>query len=425
MEMLRRELRSSKYSSRPMLGSFSACRNVTGILSDTRSLARILHEHGAFACFDFAASGPYVQIDLRSGELEGYDAVFLSTHKFVGGPGTPGILLMSKSLYYLSSSPPSTCGGGTVCFVNCFNEKDTVYYDDIEEREHAGTPPIVQKIRASLAFWVKEYMGNHLIETREKMWTDRALQRLLPNPNVLGNTSVKRQPIISFLIYTASLDREKESRDKSAYMWRERATMKDKPLHGRRFVTKLLNDLFGIQARGGCACAGPYGHILLNVDNEQSLAFRAAIQKGHNGLKPGWTRISFSYCMSITEFEFVLAAIEFLAMYGQRLLPLYSFNWKTGDWTFRKNVLKNVEGEEHVLNLIKNLKVTGTQTLGGGGGGAPCSYGSNDSSETGGYEDKYKMYLETASYVARSLPKFPPKRRVPEGVNPDLITFRI
>ncbi|XXG59896.1 hypothetical protein AAC387_Pa04g1900 [Persea americana] len=433
MDMLRQELRSPKYSDRPMLGSFSACSNVTGIYTDTRALARLLHEHGAFACFDFAASGPYVQIDLRSGELEGYDAVFLSPHKFVGGPGTPGILLMSKTLYYLRSDPPSTCGGGTVAFVNGFNEKDTLYYEDIEEREDAGTPAIVQKIRAALAFWVKEYMGHHLIDTQETLWIDRALHRLLPNPNVhiLGNTSVRRQPILSFLIQTTSLDRTAEASEKGVFMWKERATRKDKPLHGR-FVTKLLNDLFGIQARGGCACAGPYGHVLLGVNVQQSLAFRSAIQKGYNGLKPGWTRVSFSYYMSVTEFEFLLAAIEFVAVYGQRFLPLYHFNWKTGDWTFRKTALQKLVGEERALAL-NSLKLGGTRMFGDRGyrsesPSTPQSqtHGSGIGGGSGpGMEHKYAMYLETARYVARSLPKFPPQRRVPEGVDLDLVLFRI
>ncbi|CAN6463842.1 unnamed protein product [Victoria cruziana] len=285
MEELRRELKSTKYANRPLLGSFSACSNVTGIHTDTRALARLLHEHGAFACFDFAASGPYVKIDMRSGELEGYDAVFLSPHKFVGGPGTPGILLLNNSLYCLQSSPPSTCGGGTVAFVNGFSEQDTLYYEEIEEREDAGTPAIVQKIRAALAFWVKEYMGYHLIDSQESFWLEHALKRLLSNPNVvvLGNAKAKRQPIISFLVRTTSPAEtrdsgEKGDRKRGMFMWGERATRRDKPLHGR-FVTRLLNDLFGIQARGGCACAGPYGHILLDVGKERSLAFRSAIQK--------------------------------------------------------------------------------------------------------------------------------------------------
>lgn len=420
MEQLRRELKSSNYTNRPMLGSFSACSNVTGIICDTRTLARVLHEHGAFACFDFAASGPYVQIDLQSGELEGYDAIFLSPHKFVGGPGTSGILLMSKTLYQLRSSAPSTCGGGTVSYVNGFDEKDTLYYENIEDREDAGTPPIVQKIRAALAFWLKEYMGNHLIETQENTFADRALQRLLPNPNIqiLGNSSVKRQPILSFLIYTTSLDQKKESLDKNPNMWRERKTKKDKPLHGR-FVTRLLNDLFGIQARGGCACAGPYGHILLNVDVEESLAFRTAIQKGYNGIKPGWTRLNFIYYMSVTEVEFILEALEFLASYGQRFLPLYHFNWKTGDWTFRENILKNVRGLEfssmqHIRGGIDDINTTPNKEK-----------ESDAKSSSTSIEHKYTTYLETANNIARCLPKSPPQRRIPKKIDPNLVTFRI
>ncbi|CBI37550.3 unnamed protein product, partial [Vitis vinifera] len=184
IEALRQKLESYQHANRPLLGSFSACSNVTGIYSNTRALAELLHQYGAFACFDFAASGPYVEVDMRSGEIDGYDAIFLSPHKFLGGPGTPGILLMSKILYRLGSSPPSTCGGGTVSFVNGFNEKDTLYADDIEEREDAGTPPIIQKIRTALAFWVKEYIGYNVIEQLEHKYTEAALQRLLPNQNI-------------------------------------------------------------------------------------------------------------------------------------------------------------------------------------------------------------------------------------------------
>ncbi|VAH43068.1 unnamed protein product [Triticum turgidum subsp. durum] len=342
---LRRALGSPEYADRPMLGSFSACSNVTGVMTDTREIARVLHQHGAFACFDFAASGPYVKIDMKSGAADGYDAVFLSPHKFVGGPGTPGILLMNKSLYKLNSQPPSTCGGGTMAYVNGFNEEvskqikhhcqDTLYYDDIEEREDAGTPPILQKIRASLAFWVKEYVGYDTMDLHERLFSEMAMKRLLHNPNVmvLGNTNAHHIPIFSFLIYPSVTVKEKPfdafgepSCDKQL------ETMKHKQLslHGR-FVTRLLNDLFGIQARGGCACAGPYGHTLLNVDNELSLCIRSAVLEGYSGLKPGWTRLSFSYYLSKEEFKFILSAIEFIATYGHRFLSLYKFDWITGN----------------------------------------------------------------------------------------------
>lgn len=156
--------------------------------------------------------------------------------------------------------------------------QDTLYYEDIEEREDAGTPPIIQKIRASLAFWVKEYIGYDTMGLRERVYSEMAMKRLLQNPNVkvLGNTSVHRLPIFSFLIYPSVTD--KLSGQPVSDTLLENARRKQLPLHGR-FVTRLLNDLFGIQARGGCACAGPYGHILLNVDNELSLRIRSAILK--------------------------------------------------------------------------------------------------------------------------------------------------
>ncbi|GAU46840.1 hypothetical protein TSUD_83470 [Trifolium subterraneum] len=260
MEALKLQLETYKDTNRPLLGSFSACSNVTGIYSDTRAIARLLHQYNGFACFDFAASGPYMEIDMKSGQIDGYDVVFISTHKFLGGPDSPGVLLMNKALYRLRSSPPSTCGGGTVNYVNGFNEKDTLYLEDIEERENGGTPPIIQTIRAALAFWVKEYINYEEIEKREQLYINNALKRLVPNPNIviLGNLCTKRQAILSFVIYSS--------------------TNRSKMLNGS-FVATLLNDIFGIQARGGCACAGPYGHDLLNINESQSFAVRSAIQE--------------------------------------------------------------------------------------------------------------------------------------------------
>ncbi|KAK6942950.1 Aminotransferase class V domain [Dillenia turbinata] len=417
VEALKNQLETYQRTNRPMLGSFSACSNVTGIYTDTRALASLLHHYGAFACFDFAASGPYVDIDMRSGEIDGYDAIFLSPHKFAGGPGSPGILLMSKILYRLQSSPPSTCGGGTVSYVNPYDEKDTLYCDNVEEREDAGTSQIIQKIRASLAFWVKEYIGYEVIENHENKFVAMALNRLLPNPNIwiLGNTSAKRQAILSFLIHTTSnsspIDKQNElgigsdannGGERNIFMWREFGNVKDKPLHGP-FVAKLLNDLFGIQARGGCSCAGPYGHYLLEVDEFHSLAFRSAIQKGFSGVKPGWTRVDFSYFMLKEEFEFILAAMEFIAMYGQRFLALYKFNWKTGVWTFKKKAFKeNLFGRPEVsrFNVTTPTKQS-DQML-----------------------NKYVSYLESAKQIAHSLPKFPP-RKIPEDIDLKALYFRV
>lgn len=434
MEALRLQLHLYKSKHRPMLGSFSACSNVTGIYSDTRAIAQLLHQYGAFACFDFAASGPYVKIDMKSGQIDGYDAVYLSPHKFLGGPGSPGILLMNKILYQLGSSPPSTCGGGTVDFVNGFNEKDTLYVENIEEREDAGTPPIIQKIRTALAFWVKEYIGHDTIERWEHFYIEKALKRLLPNPNieVLGNTTEKRQAVLSFLVYTTSYSTAAENISpegnidgdddmRGLYLWRETGNKRDKPLHGP-FVAKLLNDLFGIQARGGCACAGPYGHSLLKVDEAQSLAFRSAIEMGYSGVKPGWTRVSFPYYMSKEEFEFTMAALEFLAIYGQRFLPLYHFNWKTGAWTFKKRAMEALKGmKNNCYYCGTSLPNDTTQCK-----NSECNKINNAKETTNNSViNKYAKYLATAKFTATLLPKFPPHRRIPEDIDLKLVTFRI
>ncbi|CAL4984797.1 unnamed protein product [Urochloa decumbens] len=404
LDALRRALAAPEHANRPMLGAFSACSNVTGVITDTRAIARILHQHGAFACFDFAASGPYVDIDMRSGEMDGYDAVFLSPHKFVGGPGTPGILLMNKALYRLAGHPPTTCGGGTVAYVNGFSEEDTVYYSDIEEREDAGTPAIVQKVRASLAFWVKEHVGRGgAISLRERAYADAAMSRLLANPNikVLGNVSAaaaRRLPIFSFLVYPP------DSGDRRL------------PLHGR-FVARLLNDLFGIQARGGCACAGPYGHTLLGVGEELSLRIRDAIVGGYHGVKPGWTRVSFSYYMSGEEVRFVLDAVEFVAAHGHRFLPLYGFDWATGNWAFRRRTFKRLAIREDLLR--------------GGGDRRRRHAGEGTTKkaagDAGALGDKYESYLESATRIALSLPDTYDElvSSVPKGLDPDIILFRV
>ncbi|OMO56267.1 Aminotransferase, class V/Cysteine desulfurase [Corchorus olitorius] len=430
IEALRQKLESYKYANRPLLGSFSACSNVTGIETDTREIAKLLHEYGGFVCFDFAASGPYVEIDMRSGEMDGYDAIFLSPHKFLGGPGSPGILLMSKALYQLGSSPPSTCGGGTVNYVNGFNERDTLYVDDIEERENGGTPQIIQMIRAALAFWVKEYIGYQVIEKQEKSYIQRALDRLIPNQNiwVLGNTSKdkERQAILSFLVYSttnSSLDETQEKLENGLFMWGETGKKRDKPLHGP-FVATLLNDLFGIQARGGCACAGPYGHSLLDIDETRSLAFREAIEKGYVGAKPGWTRVSFPYYMSNEEFEFILAALEFVAIYGQRFLPLYHFDLRTGSWIIRKKALKDLIGKEnshgnHVLPLataFQAIRIDRDKSY---------QYNDAENGDASSIIGKYASYLKSAKRIAAHLPKFPSERRFSENIDLDLLPFRV
>ncbi|RVW86853.1 putative cysteine desulfurase [Vitis vinifera] len=383
IEALRQKLESYQHANRPLLGSFSACSNVTGIYSNTRALAELLHQYGAFACFDFAASGPYVEVDMRSGEIDGYDAIFLSPHKFLGGPGTSGILLMSKILYRLGSSPPSTCGGGTVSF-------DTLYADDIEEREDAGTPPIIQKIRTALTFWVKEYIGYNVIEQLEHKYTEAALQRLLPNQNIriLGNTTEKRQAILSFLVYstTNSSSDGREETEGRFYMWRETGNKRGKPLDGP-FVAKLLNDLFGIQARGGCACAGPYGHSLLNVTRPVHL---------HSDLPSKiylWPAVP-----SFVPLQLENRQLDFQEEGTQRN-------------TSREGKQQNF-GDLSLARAMQTFDLTGAEE----------HHNADDNDQV---VKKYTSYLETAKYIASLLRKFPPQRRVPEDIELGLVSFRV
>ena len=299
-------LRDARPTGRPLMGSFSAASNVTGAITDTRAVARLLHQHGALAFFDFAAAAPHCEIDMRLGEPDGFDAVFISAHKLVGGPGAPGILMFDPALYRLRV--PSTAGGGTVAHVSSQEHR---FVDDIEQREDAGTPGTVQCIRAALAFMVRQSVGVATIERIEGEMIRSAITRLRRHPHIelLGNLDAPRLAILSFLVRTSD----------------------GRYLHPR-LVVRLLNDLFGIQARGGCACAGPYAHRLLGITAARADAFRDAVLAGFEAVKPGWTRLNFSYFIEPAEFEFLQHAIEFIAEHGARFIPLYRCDWQTGAW---------------------------------------------------------------------------------------------
>ena len=311
-EVLRRRL--EEFADRPLLiGSFSAASNVTGILSDTHGVSTLLHEHGALAFWDYAACGPYVDIDMqpRCAEhpLSYKDAVFLSPHKFIGGPGTPGILLVRRE--HVRNSVPETVGGGTVAYVN---PEEHVYVSDPEHREEGGTPAIIESIRAGLVFDLKDQVGIDVIRAREDDFLHRAITSWSANPaiEVLGNTDTERLSIISFVM----------RRPGGRY------------LH-HNFVVAVLNDLFGIQSRGGCSCAGPYGHRLLGIDVERSHAFEREISHGCEGIKPGWVRINFNYFISEPVFRYLVEAVHLTAEFGHRLLPLYNFEASSGLWQHR------------------------------------------------------------------------------------------
>jgi selenocysteine lyase/cysteine desulfurase len=310
LEALEREL--TTHAARPLkIGSFSAASNVTGILSDTRAISVLLHRFRALSFWDFGAAAPYVDIELapqRPGpdaELDFKDAVFISPHKFIGGPGTPGILAGRRDLF--TNRVPTMPGGGTVAYVNALEH---VYLEDVEHREEGGTPAIVESIRAGLVFQLKEAVGEPAIREREASFIRRAIRRWEANPNiqVLGSHSLERLSIVSFVVRHAG-----------------------RYLH-HNFVVALLNDLFGVQSRGGCSCAGPYGHRLLGIDIETSHEFEREIGRGCEGIKPGWVRVNFNYFISETVFEFLLDAVDFVATEGWRLVPDYRFDPATGLW---------------------------------------------------------------------------------------------
>jgi selenocysteine lyase/cysteine desulfurase len=298
---------------RPLrIGSFSAASNVTGIVSDTRAIAALLHRHGALSFWDFAAAGPYVQIDMgpaHGDPLTCKDAIFLSPHKFIGGPGTPGVLVARRAL--LRNRVPTVPGGGTVAYVNPAEHR---YLDDPVEREEGGTPAIVESIRAGLVFQLKEAVGTDTIQALERSFIGRAMASWGANPNIelLGNLQAERLSIVSFVV-----------RHGGRY------------LH-HNFVVALLNDLFGIQSRGGCSCAGPYGHRLLGIDIDRSHAFEREIARGCEGIKPGWVRVNFNYFISEAVFDYLLEAVHLVADQGWKLLGDYRFDPASGLWRHRR-----------------------------------------------------------------------------------------
>lgn len=300
-----------QHAGRPLkIGSFSAASNVTGIITDQSAVAVLLHRYGALSFWDYAAAAPYIGIDMDpDGPDDAHkDAIFISPHKFIGGPGTPGVLVARKELF--RNKVPAVPGGGTVAYVNT---EEHQYLTDIEHREEGGTPAIIESIRAGLVFQLKMAVGSDRIRELEHGFIERAIASWRANPNIeiLGNPDADRLSIVSFVV-----------RYEGRY------------LH-HNFVVALLNDLFGIQSRGGCSCAGPYGHRLLGIDIDTSHQYEQEILRGCEGIKPGWVRVNFNYFLSVETFDFIVEAVHLIANEGWKLLGCYRFDTHTGGWRHR------------------------------------------------------------------------------------------
>jgi selenocysteine lyase/cysteine desulfurase len=280
-----------------IIGSFSAASNVTGIITDPDPVTRILKAHGALAVWDYAGGGPYLPMSMGQGDTC-KDAIVVSPHKFPGGPGASGVLVVNKNM--VTRRSPSWPGGGTVSFVSPWRHD---YSTDLATREEAGTPNVIGDIRAALAFIVKDAVAEDEIAEREARYNRMAIAGWGKNPNLtlLGSEDAHRLPIYSFLV-----------RDDAG-----------NPVHQQLF-TRMLSDIYGIQARGGCACAGPYAHRLLGIDQSTSDELHAALSAGEEMKKPGWVRLNFSYLMSEDTVRFIIDSVNDLSRRTSEFAPFYS-----------------------------------------------------------------------------------------------------
>ncbi|MBS1651551.1 MAG: aminotransferase class V-fold PLP-dependent enzyme [Bacteroidetes bacterium] len=275
-----------KYANRKIkIAAITSCSNVTGIITPYMDIAKIMHNHNGLCFVDFACSAPYININMHVNDENGayLDAVFFSPHKFLGGPGTCGVLVFNKKLYH--NSVPDNPGGGTVDWTNPWGQHK--YISDIEQREDGGTPPFLQTIKTAMCCLLKNEMGVENIKKREEEILKIIWDKLdnISNLHILARDQKERLGVISFYI---------------------------EGLHYNLGVN-MLNDKFGIQVRGGCSCAGTYGHYLLEVDKEYSKSITDLINKGDYSEKPGWIRLSIHPTHTNEEVLFICDAIKALA----------------------------------------------------------------------------------------------------------------
>lgn len=293
------------------IGAFSAASNVTGVRTDLPALTRLLHAHGARSVIDFAAAAPYIPVHLAQsapGAGDRIDAAFLSPHKFPGGPGASGILVADREM--IAGPLPGVVGGGTVSYVTATAH---TYVTDPERREEGGTPGIIENIRAGMVLQLKSDIGAEEIARREHDLAERLRAGLAPVPglHLLGPADAPRLGIFSFNLVAGA-----------------------RGLH-HNFVVALLNDLFGLQTRGGCSCAGPYGHALLGIDEAHAARHEGAVHRGLAAFRPGWARLGVNYFFSDAQIDYISAAIALIARRGGDLIKLYRLDGASGVWRVR------------------------------------------------------------------------------------------
>ncbi|MCX6305210.1 MAG: aminotransferase class V-fold PLP-dependent enzyme [Bacteroidetes bacterium] len=294
------------------IGSFTACSNVTGIRTPYHAMARLMHEYGGLAFIDFAASAPYEAIDMHpANAIEKLDAVMFSPHKFLGGPGSSGVLIFDSSLYH--SKVPDQPGGGTVDWTNAWGEYK--FIDDIEIREDGGTPGFLQAIKTALAIELKDQMGVQQMHKREKVLVGMAFKKLqmIPGIHILADNIIDRLGIISF--YADSIH--------------------------YNLIVRLLSDRFGVQVRGGCACAGTYGHYLLNVSHDKSKKITDKINTGDLSEKPGWVRLSLHPTLKDKELNFILDAIGQIVKNHKEWEADYTYDKHTNEFRHKQGATGN------------------------------------------------------------------------------------
>lgn len=295
LEWLKADLQ--RESARPIkVASVIASSNVTGVETPYREIAKLMHREGGWCFVDFAASAPYVDIDMHPACDEWLDAIFFSPHKFLGGPGSSGVLVFNKALY--RNRIPDTPGGGTVTWTNPWGEHE--YVEDIEQRESGGTPAILQTLRTAYAIQLKDEMGTDRIWAREQALNAYFFERLkmISGVNVLSDQHKARLSIFSIVF------------DQCDY----------------RAAVRELSDAYGVETRGGCACAGSYGHYLLGIDRTTSAEIAAQIDQGNEAVKPGWVRVSLHPTMTLADVDRIADAIECVSI---RQSPPAAYEAKT------------------------------------------------------------------------------------------------